>query len=121
MAPSVAATGVCPMIRDIHDAILALSNPYARTDPRGDAWAAGVIAAANEARRLADETTEWQWQCAECHRSVPPMGMCETCGVFGIYRLDTAPDPAELLWAEQEFNRIGDPDVGGPGLDEVPF
>ena len=27
---------------------------------------------------------EWQWQCAGCHRPTPPMGMCETCGVFGI-------------------------------------
>ena len=35
----------------------------------------------------AEAPEKWQWQCAECKRSVPPMGMCETCGVFGILRL----------------------------------
>lgn len=29
----------------------------------------------------------WKWECASCDRPVPPMGMCETCGVFGVMRL----------------------------------
>lgn len=34
----------------------------------------------------------WVWECVSCDRPVPPMGMCETCGVFGVMRLSRAPE-----------------------------
>jgi hypothetical protein len=65
-------------------------------------------------QRDSGEADGWVWECANCDRPVPPMGMCETCGVFGVMRLaeqlrssgEAAPvdglDPEWRAWAARE-------------------
>ena len=55
--------------------------PIAIAQP--EAWSAGYL----QGRADAAEPEGWRWECASCDRPVPPMGMCETCGVFGIMRI----------------------------------
>lgn len=54
-------------------------------------WFAARAALTTPEPTLDVETAEgWRWECAGCDRPVPPMGMCETCGVFGVMRLREA-------------------------------
>lgn len=37
------------------------------------------------------------WRCVSCGNSVAPMGMCQTCGIFGLrYENAHVPTPEEL-------------------------
>nr|QMS48069.1 hypothetical protein WG33_0268 [uncultured bacterium] len=59
-----------------------------------DAMAVRAVLAATPTEERLD-ADGWAWECASCDRPVPPMGMCETCGVFGVMRVD--PDPTDWM------------------------
>lgn len=38
----------------------------------------------------------WRWECPSCDGPVTAMGMCETCGVFGVMRIGLSEAVARL-------------------------
>ncbi len=58
-----------------------------------DGWDAATSVVLDYLAALRSPDTEtagpegWRWECPSCDRPVTRMGMCETCGIFGVMRL----------------------------------